>query len=150
MAFITKIDQLCQKILFTWLVGTGCLSDGSLTLRKGFVVKNSNPLGARCQLGPPLTCFYCFCTKGPSPLTDSIEEVSTAISSLVFLACGHKMPSELVCVHEGRGQLYFSPLIQQVLSLPSWGPASSPPLSTETGCFLPGLFLQPFSSHSTS
>lgn len=41
---------------------------GSMTLRKGLVIKISNPLGVRCQLGLPLLCFYCFWNKEPSML----------------------------------------------------------------------------------
>lgn len=76
---------------------------GSMTLRKGLVIKISNPLGVRCQLGPPLLCFYCFWNKGTSLLPASIDEVSTATSGLAFLACRHKMEGELVCGGIGGG-----------------------------------------------
>lgn len=72
--------------------------NGSMTLRKGFVVKISNPLGVSCQLGPPLICIHCFWNKGSYLLTPSMEEVSTTPGSLAFLACSQKMPGELVCV----------------------------------------------------
>lgn len=64
----------------------------------------------------------------------SIDEVSTATSSLAFLACRHKMAGELVCRGIENGGSALSSFPQPATSsLPSRGLASSPPLNTEAG-----------------
>lgn len=67
---------------------------GSVTLRKGFVVKKNNPLGARDSLPAPA------CMASPKRATSAhcFIDVSTAAGSLAFLTCILKMPVECECV----------------------------------------------------
>lgn len=84
--------------------------NSSMTLRKGFVVKNSNPLGVGCQLGPPSSCQWLlllFLQKGHLCSAASLDEVSAVIASLVFLTCRQEMPGELV----GWGSALLSSVI---------------------------------------